>query len=114
MSMVNVFKTMSESQSITMAAAKFISQDMMNKPEADPVDIANKHDLWLVDEWTHVGMCVLVCLENEKLVNSFAKNPKVLDALLGKVIKFANKTVDPELIKELLPLVIKAHFSKGS
>jgi Asp-tRNA(Asn)/Glu-tRNA(Gln) amidotransferase B subunit len=53
-------------------------------------------------------------LENKKLVDSYVKgNHKVLDAWLGKTIKIANMTADPELIKELLPIIIEAHFTKS-
>ena len=76
------------------------------------IEFVNKNDLWLVDEWTHLGLCIVICLENTKLIDSYLKgNLKVLDALMGKVIRLSNMTVDPELIKELLPLVIAVHFS---
>lgn len=76
-----------------------------------PEEIADAKDLWLADEWTHVGYCIVVCLENQKLVEAYKKgNAKVFDALLGKTIKLSNMTVDPELIRELLPLIISAYF----
>lgn len=94
-----------------MAAAKFVYKQLIGKPDLTPLDVVIEHDLWLVDEWTHLGLCIVVCLENPKLIQSFQKNPKILDSLLGKVIKLSNMTVDPELIRELLPLVIEAHFT---
>jgi Asp-tRNA(Asn)/Glu-tRNA(Gln) amidotransferase B subunit len=99
-----------DGKSITMAAAKFVYKQMKGKPELSALDIVEQHDLWMVDEWTHVGLCCLVCLDSPKLVESFKKNPKILDSLLGKVMKLSNMTVDPELVKELLPLIIEAHF----
>lgn len=103
-------ETILSNKNITNAAAKFVYKQMIGNPELKPLDIVIEHDLWLVDEWTHVGLCIVVCLENIKLVNSYAKNPKILEALLGKIIKLSNMTVDPELIKELLPLIIKSYF----
>lgn len=93
-----------------MAAAKFVYKQI-SWTDKNPIDVVNELDLWLADEWTHLGFCILVCLENQKLVDNYKKgNVKVFDALLGKVIKMANMTVDPELVRELLPLVIAAHF----
>lgn len=97
-----------------MSAAKFVYKQLAANPDKNqsPEQIVKENDLWLVDEWTHVGYCIIVCLENPKLIESFNKgNSKILDALLGKVIKLSNMTVDAELIKELLPLVIQNHFS---
>lgn len=97
-------------KTISSSAAKFIYKQMLNNPEADPEAIAEENDLWLADEWTHVGHCIVTCLENPKLVEGFKKNPKMLDALIGKTMKAANMTVDAELIRELMPLIINAHF----
>lgn len=107
-----------ESSGITSPAAKFIYKTMVEAfkqgKEVLPLAIAKENDLWLVDEWTHVGYCVLTCLDNMKLVETYCKgNPKVMDALIGKAIKFANMTVEPELIKDLMPLVIERHFKKA-
>ncbi len=104
---------MDDSKGITMAAAKFVYKQLIGKPDLHPLDIVEQHDLWMVDEWTHLGMCIVVCLENPKLIQSLQKNPKILDSLLGKIIKLSNMTVDPELIRELLPLVIEAHFTNS-
>jgi Asp-tRNA(Asn)/Glu-tRNA(Gln) amidotransferase B subunit len=95
---------------ITMAAAKFVYNKIKGTNQ-DPLDVVNEFDLWMVDEWTHVGICCLVCIDNQKLVDTFKKgNVKVFDSLVGKSIKMANMTVDPELIRELLPLIIQVHF----
>lgn len=105
---------------ITMAAGKFVYKQIVERHKSgedtsniNPIDLVNEQDLWLADEWTHVGFCILTCLDNPKLIDSYNKgNQKVMDALLGKTIKFANMTVDAELVKELLPLIIAAHFTK--
>ncbi len=99
---------------ISTAAAKTIYKKMVeankNGVELDPAEVAESEGLWLVDEWTHVGMCVVVCLENKKLVNNYKLGQtKILDTLVGKTIKFANFTVDGEIIKELMPLIIYAY-----
>lgn len=99
---------------ISTAAAKVIYKKMVeaNKKgvELNPADLAEADDLWLSDEWTHVGMCVLVCLDNKKLANNYKLGQtKVLDTLVGKTIKFANMTVDGELIKELMPNIIYSY-----
>ena len=107
-----------DGKGITAAAGKFIYRKYVehyNKYGTHltktPDEIAEEYDLWLVDEWTHLGFCILVCLENQKLVDNYKKgNVKVFDALVGKVIKMANMTVDPELVRELLPLIISVHF----
>jgi len=96
---------------ISIAAAKIIYKIMVeankNGVELDPTEVAESEDLWLSDEWTHIGMCIVVCLDNKKLVNNYkAGQLKILDTLVGKTIKFANMTVDGELIKELMPLII--------
>lgn len=104
---------------ITMAAAKFVFKMIVERGKKGEdtsniqiIDIVNEHDLWLVCEWTHVGFCCLVCLDNKKLIESYNKgNHKIMDTLIGKTIKMANMTVDPELVKELMPLIIGAHFS---
>lgn len=104
---------------ITISAAKFVYKQLAeatknNKPELNVIDIVNDQDLWLSDEWTHVGFIILVCLENQKLIDSFNKgNLKIIDSILGKTIKFANMTVDAELIRELIPLIIQRHFKSN-
>ncbi len=106
------------SRGITMTAAKFIYRLIVekNKQGEDTsniqiIDLIEEHGLWLADEWTHLGCCIVVCLENQKLVENYKKgNQKVFEALVGKTIKYANMTVEPELIRELLPLVIDVHF----
>jgi len=78
-----------------------------------PTELADDHDLWMADCWTHLGHTIVTCLENTKLVEAYIKgNVKVLDSLLGKTIKCANMTVDPEYIRELIPLVINKWFKK--
>jgi Asp-tRNA(Asn)/Glu-tRNA(Gln) amidotransferase B subunit len=101
-------------QGISLAAAKIIYKKMVeaNKhgQELDPAEIAEADGLWISDEWTHVGMCIVICLDNKKLVQAYRSGQtKVLDTLVGKTIKFANMTVDGELIKELMPLIIAAY-----
>lgn len=104
---------MSESRGISQSAAKFIHKILVERrdPNLRVVDIVNEYDLWLADEWTHVGCCIVVCLENMKLVEGYKKgNKKLADALIGRVMKFANMTVDAELIKELMPLIIDSYW----
>lgn len=108
-----------DTKSITMAAAKSIYKELVTRFKAgedtsmlEPKDLAEEHDLWLCDEWTHVGHCIIVCLNNKKLIDTYNKgNKKILDTLIGKTIKEANMTVDAELVKELMPLIIDAHFA---
>jgi Asp-tRNA(Asn)/Glu-tRNA(Gln) amidotransferase B subunit len=99
---------------ISPAAAKLIYKQMVEGnergEELQPTQLAEAQGLWIADEWTHVGMCILVCLDNKKLANNYKSGQlKVLDTLVGKTIKFANMTVDGELIKELMPLIINAY-----
>jgi Asp-tRNA(Asn)/Glu-tRNA(Gln) amidotransferase B subunit len=99
---------------ISSAAAKLIYKQMVEGnergEELHPAQLAEAQGLWIADEWTHVGMCVLTCLDNKKLANNYKSGQlKVLDTLVGKTIKFANMTVDGELIKELMPLIINAY-----
>lgn len=108
----------SQSRGITMAAAKFIYKLIVihhkngeDTSQISPLDLVEENGLWLVDDWTHVGYCIVVCLENKKLIDTYNKgNHKVLDSLIGKTIKLANMTVDPELIKEIMPGIIEAYF----
>jgi hypothetical protein len=107
-----------ESHGITMPAAKYIFKmcaEHFNKTDTlldkTPTELAEEHDLWMADCWTHLGYTIVTCLESPKLVEAYLKgNAKVLDSLLGKTIKSANMTVDPEYIKELIPLVIDKWF----
>jgi Asp-tRNA(Asn)/Glu-tRNA(Gln) amidotransferase B subunit len=109
-----------DTRGITMAAGKFVYKQLVERykkgedtSNISPQDLVEEQDLWLVDEWTHVGFCIMTCLDNPKLIESYNKgNHKVMDALLGKTIKLANMTVDAELVKELLPMIIAAHFTK--
>lgn len=106
-------------KSITFIAFRFVYKLLVDKwkngndtSDIKVLDLIEENDLWMADEWDHVGYCVVTCLDNPKLIESFNKgNVKVLDALLGKTIKFSNSTVEPELIKELLPLIIERHFT---
>jgi Asp-tRNA(Asn)/Glu-tRNA(Gln) amidotransferase B subunit len=111
MSMENVSKKkMSEPKGITMAAAKFIYKQII-RTDKNPLDVVDEFDLWMADEWTHVGFCILACLDSQKLVETYKKgNTKVFDSIVGKTIKMSNMTVEPELIRELLPLIIAVHF----
>lgn len=110
-----------DSRGITMAAGKFVYKQLVDRykqgedtSNISPLSLVEEQDLWLADEWTHVGFCILTCLDNTKLIDSYNKgNIKVMDALLGKTIKMANMTVDAELVRELLPLIIQAHFTKS-
>lgn len=109
-----------ETKGITNGAAKSIYKELVERGKAgedtstiEVLDLIEEQDLWLSDEWTHVGNCIVVCLDNKKLIDNYNKgNIKVLDALIGKTIKAANSTVDAELIKELMPLIIAVHFSQ--
>jgi Asp-tRNA(Asn)/Glu-tRNA(Gln) amidotransferase B subunit len=106
------------SRGITLAAGKFIYRQIVerHKRGEDTSNLSinqmvDDQELWLVDEWAHLGCCIVICLENTKLVETYKKgNQKVFESLVGKTIKYANMTVEPELIRELLPLVIEAHF----
>ena len=108
-------------KTITMAAAKSIYKELAARnaagedtSEIELITLVEERGLWLSDEWTHVGHCILVCLDNKKLIDNYNKgNKKVLDTLLGKTIKAANMTVDPELVRELLPLIIERHFTNS-
>ncbi len=100
--------------SITGAAAKFIYKALRDAkdPNLTALDVVKEHNLWLVDEWTHIGFIILTCLDNSKLIASYNKgNVKVLDALIGKTIKMGNMTVDAEYVKEMLPIIIEVYFS---
>jgi Asp-tRNA(Asn)/Glu-tRNA(Gln) amidotransferase B subunit len=105
---------------ITMAGAKFIfklNADHFNKTgqhlKKTIVELADEHDLWMVDGWSHLGYAIVTCLENPKLVDSYNKgNQKVLDTLIGKTVRSANMTVDPELIKDMIPHIITKWFNK--
>lgn len=103
---------------ITKTACKFILKIAVEYFEKNgtqiqksPMEIADEYDLWMVDEWTMLGHIIIVCLDNSKLIESFVKgNAKVLDSLLGKIMKASNYTVDPEYVKEILPLAIEKWF----
>ncbi len=107
-----------QNKSISLSAAKFVYRSMIERYKNGedisniiPIDIVNELDLWLADEWTHVGHCILVCINNAKMVEIYRKgNVKILDALMGKILKQSNMTLEPELIKELLPLTIDLYF----
>lgn len=112
---------MSEEHSpgITMAAAKYVLKIMVEKHKAGEdtssiniQDIVDEHNLWMADDWSHIGYIIVTCLESTKLVASYNKgNMKVFDSLLGKTIKNSNMTTDPEFIREMLPIVISTYFS---
>lgn len=103
---------------ISQAAGKLVYRklaDLFDRTTNTPttktvLEVVEENDLWIADDWTHVGLCIVICLENKKLVNNYkAGQTKVLDTLVGKTIKFANMTVDGEYIKELMPLIIQAY-----
>ena len=103
-----------QTPSITGAAAKFIYKTLRDAKDTNltALDVVREHDLWLVDEWTHVGFIILACLDNIKLISAYNKgNIKVMDALIGKTIKMGNMTVDAEYVKEMLPIIIEVHFA---
>lgn len=113
---------MNEGKGITLAAAKFVYKTLVERHKKGEdtsnlsvEDLVNEYDLWMADEWSHVGYCIVSCLDNVKLIESYNKgNVKVMDSLIGKTIKLSNMTVDPELIKELMPLIINCYFPKSS
>lgn len=114
-------ETIPETKGITNAAAKAIYKELVERgkvgedtSQLEILALVEEQELWLSDEWTHVGHCIVVCLENKKLIDQYNKgNKKVMDALIGKTIKAANMTVDAELVKELMPLIIEAYFVPG-
>ncbi len=107
-----------ETRGITMAAAKFVYKQIVERHKngedtslISPTDLVDEYELWMSDEWTHVGFCIIVCLDSAKLIDTYKKgNQKVFESLVGKTIKAANMTVDAELIRELLPGIINAYF----
>lgn len=112
-------KKLVDNRGITMAACKFIYRlyvDHFDKTgqylEKTVTELAEEYDLWVVDGWSHLGYAIVTCLENPKLIDSYNKgNQKVLDTLIGKTVRSANMTVDPELIKEIIPHIITKWFS---
>jgi Asp-tRNA(Asn)/Glu-tRNA(Gln) amidotransferase B subunit len=101
------------SKGISKSAAKFVYSILVDRKnlESKPEDIVNEYDLWLADEWAHVGCCIVVCLDNMKLVEGYKKgNKKLADALVGRTMKFANMTIDAELVQELMPLIINRYW----
>jgi len=101
---------------ISATAAKTVYRLLVESYRAtgqcpDVYDIVESNDLWLSDEWTHVGHVVLTCLGNQKLIEQYHKgNVKTLDVLLGKTLKAANMTLDAGLVRDLVPLVIERHW----
>lgn len=94
-----------------MAAAKFVCKSLFDNYNSTTLQIIDAHNLWIADEWTHLGNVIVVCVENEKLVQVYKNgNTKVLDSLLGKTIQYSNMNVDLQLIKEIIPLVIDTYF----
>lgn len=99
---------------ISGSAAKFVYKVLVERASTNlrPEDIVNEYDLWLCDEWAHVGCCIVVCLENMKLVEGYKKgNKKLSDALVGRTMKFANMTLNAELLQELMPLIINFYWN---
>lgn len=111
--------TIETPKGITNGAAKLIYKQLVERAKAgedtssiEILSLVEEQDLWLSDEWTHVGHCILACLDNKKLIDNYNKgNKKVMDALIGKTIKSAGATVDAELVIELMPLIINQYFS---
>jgi Asp-tRNA(Asn)/Glu-tRNA(Gln) amidotransferase B subunit len=107
------------SPGITMAAAKYVLKIMVEKHKAGEdtesiniQDIIDEHNLWMADEWSHIGYIIVTCLESTKLVAAYNKgNIKVFDSLLGKTIKMSNMTTDPDFIREMLPVIINQYFA---
>lgn len=103
---------------ITYTAGKLLYRTIVERYKAgedtsqlDPADLAEEMGLWLADEWTHLGHCLVTCIENPKLVKAFqAGQTKVLQTLIGKAMKSANMTVDAEVLQEMLPWVIERYF----
>ena len=95
---------------ISASAAKYVYKQISGT-SLSPIDIVENNNLWIVDEWTHVGYCIMICIDNQKMIDSYKKgNTKMLDTLTGKVIQLANMTCDARLIKELMPDIIATHF----
>lgn len=98
-----------------MAASKLVYKTLVERKDLSlkVEDIVNELDLWMLDEWSHVGCCIMVCLENSKLVEGYKKGQaKLLDSLIGKTMKYANMKVDAGYIKELMPLIITTYWSE--
>lgn len=99
-----------------MPAAKFIyklisEHDLSSRYSLSVTHLVNENDLWIADEWTHIGCCIVTCLENIKLVETYKKgNSKIIDSLIGKTIKNSNMTVDANLVRDLMPLIINRYF----
>ena len=58
-----------------MSAAKFVYKQLAeatknNDFDKSVIEIVAGQDLWLADEWVHVGYIILVCLENQKLIDA--------------------------------------------
>lgn len=104
--------------SITQGAAKFIWKTYVNFHKENgsilnktPTEIVIENNLWLVDEWSHFGYCIVSCLENPKMIESYKKGKhQVIDSLIGKAVKSSSLTTDPIFLKELMPIVIERYF----
>lgn len=105
------------SNGISPAASKIVYKHLVslyNKEgkisDKTVLEVIEELYLWSWDDWTHVGACILVCLENKKLVNNYkAGQDKILDTLVGKTMKLAAGRADGEYIKELMPLIIQSY-----
>lgn len=107
------------SKGISQSAAKHVYKQIVARSKSgedtsclDPKALVEEQDLWLGDMWTHLGHCLVTCVDNPKLVQAYRKGQaKVMETLIGKTVKSANMTVDAELIREMMPDVITRYFS---
>ena len=76
-----------------------------------PTELVDSQHLWMADGWTHLGCCLVVCLNNSKMVEQYVGGKvKILDNLIGMTVKFSNMTVDASIVKEMMPIVIETYF----
>jgi aspartyl-tRNA(Asn)/glutamyl-tRNA(Gln) amidotransferase subunit B len=91
---------------ITTKIAKSFIDDMMIGISVTEI-IEKKGKKRLSNEDTIEKYCRKAVKENPKIVEDCTKNPKAIEALIGKVMKFSRGQADPAITREKMLMILK-------
>ncbi len=102
---VNLIKSINEGKITGKIAKTFVNEMMIGTPISEILKKSGKERIADKDKITKVVKEVLE--ENPDIVNDYQKNPRALEALIGKCMQKTKGQLDPEITKEIVLSFLK-------
>jgi len=105
MQLVELIKSIKEGKITGKIAKSFVNKMMRGTPISEIIKKSGK--LRIADRDKVIKVVKEVLEENPDIVNDYQKNPKALEALIGKCMKKTKGQLDPEITRELVLELLK-------